>query len=79
MDSLSKQLLEMKEEAEKAKQEASEQRGQLKQLYSTLKTDFNCKDEKEAEEEIARLKEEQDRLEEEVSDQIEQIRNDYGF
>lgn len=76
---LAQELLDLKQKAEKAQQEASEYKGQLKQLYQSLKDEFDCTNTDQAEVLLGNMKKEQQNLEQKIEQEINRIRNDYGF
>jgi len=76
---LGQRLLEMKEEAEDAKQQATESRGKIKQIEENLLTDFNCGTIEQAEELAETLENDVLRLTKEIEESISEFEIEYGY
>lgn len=77
--STEKRLLEMKDQIEKAKQEASKTEGILSQLYETLENEFGVKTLEEAEALLAKLEDEEKGLTTEFDGLVESLERDYKW
>ena len=76
---LGQRLLKMKEEAENAKQQATESRGKIKQIEENLLTDFACTTIEQAEELAETLENDVLRLTKEIEESISEFEETYGF
>jgi len=79
MDPLAKKLLDLKKKAEQSSQEAAEYRGQLSQLKASLKEEFGCKDEHEAQVKLEALNQELHSLNQQIEQGLQKIETDYEF
>ena len=78
-DKLSTQLLQMKEQANAAADEAAQLKGRLQEIERALKEEYNCQTLDEAKELFSKLEEKAAKLEEEIRQQVTEIKNEYDF
>ena len=76
---LAKELLKMKETAEKASQEALELKGRIKQIQATLKEEYQCDDIDEAESLLIQSEEQAKELEDEIEEGLAEVKEIYDF
>jgi len=72
-------LMNMKKEASDAAEEASELRGRISQIETTLKEEFGCKTVNEANRLLEKLKTEAEELEKEILTGLKEIKEVYDF
>lgn len=78
-DRLGRELLRMKKQAEEAAQEASELKGRLSQIETSLKEEYQCQDLNEAKSLLSQLEEQADQLENELREGLEEVKETYDF
>ena len=76
---LTKELLNIKKQVEKAVQESQELKGRISQIEATLKQEFQCKDIKEAESLLTQLEDQEEELQQEVRDGLTEVKETYDF
>lgn len=74
-----RQLLELKEDIEKAKQEISELKGQKKGLMKQLKEDWGCETLEQAQEQLESFKEKQENTRVKIDDKMQTLVNKYDL
>jgi predicted nuclease with TOPRIM domain len=72
-----KELIELQEEIEEAKQKVAELKGEKKALLKQLKEKHGCKTVKEATALIKKLQKKSKRLEKEIAEEVKQIEKKY--
>jgi len=72
-----KELLELKEDIEEAKQKVSELKGERQALMKRLKEDWNCGSLEEAEKKLKEMSEQVDKLSDEITEGMEELESKF--
>lgn len=72
------ELIKLKQNIDDARQEASEIKGQLKQLYASLEEEFECKTIEEAKQKEQEIQYKIEKLNKKIEEAVEQIEENYG-
>lgn len=75
---LANELLELQEQAQKAKERLLENQGKIKQLTENL-NEFGCENEKQAEGLLKNMENELQELEEHIQNSLEEVKEKYDF
>jgi len=72
-----KELLELKEDIQEAKQKVSELKGERQALMKRLKEDWNCGSLEEAEKKLKEMSEQVDKLSDEITEGMEELESKF--
>jgi len=72
-----KELLELKEDIEEAKQKVSELKGERQALMKRLKEDWNCGSLEEAEKKLKEMSEQVEKLSDEITEGMEELESKF--